>query len=131
MFTGIITHLGQIVSYEQAKENLFHISADFDFDSLDIGASVAHDGVCMTVVDKRQSDKGLIFSIQASGETMGLTTMQNWQVGQQINLERALKAGDELGGHIVSGHVDGMGTCLLYTSPSPRDLSTSRMPSSA
>lgn len=104
MFTGIITHIGTIACIEKSGDWRFTIKAqDFTHD-LAIGASVACSGVCLTVITRDSSG----FTVQVSAETLKRTTLGNWREGEDINLERALKVGDELGGHFVSGHVDGL-----------------------
>ena len=104
MFTGIISDVGTIEQVEQMPEGRrFHVASIYDLDGIDIGASIAHDGVCLTVVEK--TDK--VFVVEAWEEALRLTSADQWTIGTKINLERALKVGDELGGHIVSGHVDG------------------------
>jgi riboflavin synthase len=104
MFTGIITGIGTIESIVDAGDRSFWIGSDWDFSAIDIGASIACSGVCLTVVQRDANS----FLVTASAETLGVTTAVNWAVGDLINLERALKLGDELGGHLVSGHVDGL-----------------------
>ena len=104
MFTGIITGIGHIGSVVDAGDRTFRICCDWDCTQIDIGASIACSGVCLTVVARYTNS----FDVTASAETLAITTAGNWLVGDQINLERALKLGDELGGHIVSGHVDGL-----------------------
>ena len=104
MFTGIINGIGHIDSILHAGDRTFRIGCDWDCANIDIGASIACSGVCLTVVARDTN----IFDVTASAETLALTTAGNWSVGDKINLERALKIGDELGGHIVSGHVDGL-----------------------
>jgi riboflavin synthase len=104
MFTGIITGIGTIASIVDAGDRSFRISSDWVCAAIDIGASIACSGVCLTVVQRDANS----FLVTASAETLGVTTAVNWAVGDQINLERALKLGDELGGHLVSGHVDGL-----------------------
>ena len=104
MFTGIVTGIGHIVSIVDAGDRTFRIGCDWDCSQIDIGASIACSGVCLTVVARVTHS----FDVTASAETLAVTTAGNWSVGDQINLERALKLGDELGGHIVSGHVDGL-----------------------
>ncbi|MCG8359427.1 MAG: riboflavin synthase [Kiloniellales bacterium] len=108
MFTGIVTDLGRIRAIEPRGDSYFAIETAFETASLDIGASVACSGACLTVVDKGPD----WFGVLASAETLSKTTLGAWQVGTPINLERALKVGDELGGHIVSGHVDGVAKVL-------------------
>ncbi|HIJ63342.1 MAG TPA: riboflavin synthase [Rhodospirillaceae bacterium] len=104
MFTGIVTDLGEVLEISGTGDRLFRIRTGFDAKAVPIGASIAHNGVCLTVIDRG----GDWFAVQASAETLELTTMGHWAPGRRINLERALKVGDELGGHIVSGHVDGI-----------------------
>ena len=104
MFTGIITGIGHIESIKGAGDRTFRIGCDWDCSTIDIGASIACSGVCLTVVARHAHS----FDVTASAETLTLTTAGGWSVGDQINLERALKLGDELGGHIVSGHIDGL-----------------------
>jgi riboflavin synthase len=105
MFTGIITDIGTVTSVEQRGDLRMVISCTYDMDSVAIGASIACSGVCLTVVDKGEG----WFAIDASAETVSRTASGLWQSGARLNLERALKVGDELGGHIVTGHVDGVG----------------------
>ena len=109
MFTGIVTDVGNLVGIKD-KTNLrrFRVASKYAARSLALGASVAHDGVCMTVVAKGARAKGSWFEVEAGAETLARTTVGTWQKGKKINLERALKMGDELGGHMVSGHVDGL-----------------------
>jgi riboflavin synthase len=110
MFTGIITDVGAVAAIERRGDLRVRISAGFDPDALALGASVACDGVCLTVVDKgRAAGGGGWFAVDASAETVSVTTLSDWTEGRRVNLERALKLGDELGGHIVTGHVDGVG----------------------
>ena len=105
MFTGIITDIGTVTSFEQRGDLRMVISCTYDMDSVAIGASIACSGICLTVVDKGEG----WFAIDASAATVSRTASGLWQSGARLNLERALKVGDELGGHIVTGHVDGVG----------------------
>ena len=109
MFTGIITDIGKVLKTEQRGDLRARIGTGYDVDKVDIGASIACDGVCLTVVAKGKDPQNW-FDVDISAETLSLTNIgrDGWPVGKRINLERALKVGDELGGHIVSGHVDGM-----------------------
>ena len=117
MFTGIVTDIGEVVSREDRGDTRFVISCDYDPDTIDIGASIACDGACLTVVDRGRDDNGKAwFAVDASGETLDKTSLGSWQAGSRMNLERALKIGDELGGHIVTGHVDGVGE-VVSTAP--------------
>jgi len=109
MFTGIVTDLGRVRDVRDTnRDRRFEIETGFDLASLDMGASVSHAGVCLTVVDKGPD----WFAVEVSGETLSLTTLGDWTVGRRVNLERAARVGDELGGHIVSGHVDGVGEVI-------------------
>ena len=114
MFTGIVTDIGTIVSVKDRKDlRRLRVASRYPARSLALGASVAHDGVCMTIVGKGARGKGSWFEVEAGAETLARTTAGQWQKGKKINLERALKLGDELGGHMVSGHIDGLATLLL------------------
>ena len=104
MFTGIITDVGTIRSVVQRGDLRIEIATAYDVTTVDMGASIACDGVCLTVVEKTSDS----FCVDVSAESAGLTNIGGWTAGRPINLERALKVGDELGGHIVSGHVDGV-----------------------
>jgi riboflavin synthase len=107
MFTGIITDVGSIESVETRGDTRVVVRTAYDTGTIDLGASIACSGVCLTVVDKGAG----WFAVDVSGETVKRTADQ-WGAGRKLNLERALKLGDELGGHIVTGHVDGVGTVL-------------------
>ena len=107
MFTGIITDIGDIIHLEQAGDLTARIGTDYDTSSIEIGASIACDGVCLTVVALGTDPKSW-FEVQVSAESVSKTNLDAWALGRRVNLERALKVGDELGGHIVSGHVDGV-----------------------
>lgn len=109
MFTGIVTDIGEVLALEQAGDLRARIATAYPVRTIDLGASIACDGVCLTVVATGESPRGW-FDVQISAETVSKTNIggNGWQVGKQLNLERALKVGDELGGHIVSGHVDGV-----------------------
>lgn len=104
MFTGIITDIGTVTALEQAGDLRARIKTGYDTDAIDIGASIASDGVCLTVIALGPD----WYDVQISAETVSKTNLSGWAVGQRVNLERALRVGDELGGHIVSGHVDGV-----------------------
>ncbi len=105
MFTGIITDIGIIRGAEQRGDLRLVVDCGYDMAGVAIGASIACSGVCLTVVDKAEG----WFAVDVSGESVSRTASGMWQVGTRLNLERALKVGDELGGHIVTGHVDGVG----------------------
>ncbi|HHL20636.1 MAG TPA: riboflavin synthase [Aliiroseovarius sp.] len=105
MFTGIITDIGRVIAVERSGGGMHaRIRTGYDTSGIDIGASIASDGVCLTVVDLGPD----WYAVDVSGETLARTNLDNWQEGRAVNLERALRVGDELGGHIVSGHVDGL-----------------------
>src|SRR5215472_15509830 len=106
MFTGIVTDVGQVRHIEKRGDTHVVIATNYDVGAIDIGASVACSGVCMTLVDKGNA-KDRWFAVTASGETLSKTTLGSWKVGDPVNLERPMRVGDELGGHIVTGHVDG------------------------
>ncbi|HEY0836775.1 MAG TPA: riboflavin synthase [Azospirillum sp.] len=106
MFTGIITDIGRVKAVESDGDTRFTIETAFDTETVAIGASIANNGVCLTVIDKGPG----WFAVQASAETLSKTTLGGWRPGARVNLERAMRLGDELGGHIVSGHVDGVAT---------------------
>jgi riboflavin synthase len=108
MFSGIITDLGRIRAVTPGGDTRIEVTTGYDTDTLAVGASVACAGVCLTVVEKGDG----WFAVQASAETLSCSTLGGWKKDTAINLERALKAGDEIGGHIVAGHVDGVGTVV-------------------
>ena len=113
MFTGIVTDIGKIVSVEKTGDTRVVIECRYDADDIDIGASIACSGVCLTVTDRSSTDDGLCrFGVDASAETLAKTTLGAWKEGSRINLERSLRLGDEMGGHLVSGHVDGVAEIL-------------------
>lgn len=115
MFTGIVTDLGYILDLQEIADNSkdIIIATHYDIDTIDMGASIACAGTCLTVVDKGFTEDDIPwFMVEASPETLNVTTIQYWQQGVVMNLERALKVGEELGGHMVLGHVDGMAKIL-------------------
>ncbi|MEW5963799.1 MAG: riboflavin synthase [Pseudomonadota bacterium] len=109
MFTGLITDIGEVAARDDGR---FTIRSAYEAAGIAVGASIACDGVCLTVTSVGADGAGSRFTVDVSNETRAKTTLQGWQAGRRINLERALKAGDELGGHIVSGHVDGLARVL-------------------
>jgi len=115
MFTGIITALGTIRESQGQEHIHATIGAPFDPDTIAIGASIACSGVCLTVVEKGGVSGDAWFAVDISGETTARTVVGRWQSGTALNLEPALKLGDELGGHIVTGHVDGVGQIASVT----------------
>jgi riboflavin synthase len=108
MFTGIITDLGRVRSVSRDGDTRLEITTEFDTTGIAIGASIACSGVCLTVIDKGSG----WFAVSVSAETLSRTTIGGWRKGTRVNLERALRLGDELGGHIVSGHVDCVATIV-------------------
>jgi riboflavin synthase len=110
MFTGIISDLGEIIDVEEKAESLRHITiaCGYDPEGIDVGASIACSGICLTVVARGRSGNRSSFTVDAAAETLRMTTAANWRRGTRLNLERSLRMGDELGGHLVSGHVDGI-----------------------
>ena len=112
MFTGIITDIGEVAARDGGR---FTLRASYDAATIAIGASIACDGCCLTVTHVSPAARGCVFTVDGSNETLAHTTLGAWQPGRPVNLERALKAGGELGGHIVSGHVDGRARVLSMT----------------
>jgi len=108
MFTGIITDLGRVRRIDRSGEARFEIKTAYDIGTIDLGASIACNGCCLTVIETGPD----WFAVQVSGETLSKTTLGRWAEGTPVNLERALALGAELGGHIVSGHVDGIATVI-------------------
>jgi riboflavin synthase len=110
MFTGIVTEIGEIKAVAAQTDNLsrIEIACGYDAASIAFGASISCSGICLTVVDVKAAGSRTIFAVDAAAETLRVTTAGQWRVGTTINLERSLRAGDELGGHIVSGHIDGL-----------------------
>ncbi|MCW2363384.1 MULTISPECIES: riboflavin synthase [Sphingobium] len=124
MFTGIITDIGTIQSAQQRGDLRLVIGCHYDMEGVDIGASIACSGVCLTVVDKGAD----WFAVDLSAETVSRTAQGAWAEGRLLNLERALKLGDELGGHIVTGHVDGIGEVAGITAEGDSHRVTVRLP---
>jgi riboflavin synthase len=114
MFTGIVTDIGEVVAAEPRAEGLarLKIACGYDPDTIAIGASIACGGVCLTVVARGRDGNRAWFAVDAADETLRVTTVGGWRRGTRVNLERALKVGDELGGHIVAGHADGLATLI-------------------
>src|SRR5271154_3673923 len=115
MFTGIVTDIGEITSLTPTAQGQLHrlrIACRYDRAPIADGASIACNGVCLTVVASGLSGAATWFDVDAAAETLGMTTAKHWAVGTRLNLERALKIGDELGGHIVAGHADGIASIV-------------------
>lgn len=126
MFTGIITDIGTIKTLSRLKAGeakgewggdlRMEVSCSYDTSGIDIGASISHSGACMTVIEKGPSNKDSgWYAIEVSDESLSKTTLGDWTLGSQVNLERALTGSDEMGGHMVTGHVDGVGTLVALT----------------
>jgi riboflavin synthase len=126
MFTGIITDIGTVAKVEKAGDLRARITTRYDTGKIDIGASIASDGVCLTVIDLGAD----WYDVQISAETVSKTNLSDWREGTRVNLERALRVGDELGGHIVSGHVDGVADVLAVTPEGDSTRITLRAPKS-
>lgn len=105
MFTGLVSDVGEVVARDGGR---FIVRSSYKVDTIALGASIAHDGCCLTALDMRADGAGSIYELDVSNETLSKTTLGDWGPGRRVNLERSLKAGDELGGHIVMGHVDGV-----------------------
>lgn len=113
MFTGIVTDIGSVLGVTEGNDvRRISIASGYDPASIAIGASINCAGVCLTVIEVAAGKRGAVFDVEAAPETLRLTNAGQWQAGTRINLERALRAGDELGGHIVAGHVDGLAEIL-------------------
>lgn len=115
MFTGIISDIGHLRRVVAGTDTRLEITTAFDPDGITLGASIACSGICLTVIETGQDGGQGWFAVQASQETVARSTLGGWRVDHRINLERALRAGDELGGHLVSGHVDGVGEIVSRT----------------
>lgn len=124
MFTGIITDIGTVTALEQRGDLSARIATAYDTGGIDLGASIASDGVCLTVVNLGPD----WYEVQISAETVGKTNLGDWRTGKRVNLERALRVGDELGGHIVSGHVDGVAEVVAVTDEGDSTRVTLRAP---
>jgi len=129
MFTGIITDIGEALEVEQRGDLRVRIGTAFDVDGIDIGASIACDGVCLTVIALGARPRGW-FDVEISAETVSKSNIgrEGWAAGRRINLERALRVGDELGGHIVSGHVDGVAEVIAVSPEGDSTRVTFRAP---
>ena len=114
MFTGIVTDIGRVRAVtETNRDRRYEIETSWDVSGIDMGASISHAGCCLTVVERAPlPEGGGWFAVEVSDETLDKTTLGGWKTGDPVNLERAAKLGDEMGGHVVSGHVDGLGTVV-------------------
>jgi riboflavin synthase len=112
MFTGIVTDIGRVRSIQREGDTRLFIETSYDANDLEMGASIAHAGTCLTVVDKGKDGAQNWYAVDVSGETLKCTSLGSWKEGTPVNLERPMVAGAEFGGHIVSGHVDGLGEVI-------------------
>ncbi|HFB2047827.1 MAG: riboflavin synthase [Hyphomicrobiaceae bacterium] len=128
MFSGIITNVGEVAA---CNGDAFVITSNYDANSIEIGASIACSGCCLTVTDVRTHNGGAAFTVDVSNETRSKTNLGEWKIGTKVNLERSLKLGDEMGGHIVTGHIDGLahisdiyadGDCQRFVFEAPEHL---------
>jgi len=124
MFTGIITDIGTLTQLDQQGDLRARIATAYDTSGIERGASIASDGVCLTVIDLGPD----WYDVQISAETVSKTNLKSWSLGQRVNLERALRVGDELGGHIVSGHVDGVAEVIAVRDEGDSTRVTLRAP---
>jgi riboflavin synthase len=116
MFTGIVTAMGEVTGVERLKGlTRLTVSSPYDAAGVPVGASIMHDGVCLTVVGKTPKQDGMSYVVEVAPESLALTTLGELEKGDRVNLERSLRVGDELGGHVVQGHVDGLGEVLSVT----------------
>jgi len=115
MFTGIITDVGAVLAIATRGDTTIKVATAYDPAGIALGASIACSGACLTVIAKGGREGDGWFSVEASGETLSKTTLGSWTIGTRVNLERSLKVGEEIGGHIVSGHVDGVGEVISLT----------------
>lgn len=128
MFTGIVTDQGEVLALTRGGDLRARIATAYPADGIDIGASIACDGCCLTVVERGREGNRDWFDVQISAESLGKTNLGVWDLGRRINLERALKVGDELGGHIVSGHVDGVAEIIAMKDEGDSTRFTFRVP---
>lgn len=130
MFTGIISDIGEVIGIEMRGDTRIAVACGYDPNTIGLGASIACSGVCLTVIEAgRQADGRGRFVVEASAETVKKTTLGRWRAGTRINLERPLRAGDEFGGHIVSGHVDGVAEIIAVAPEGDSRRFRFRMPS--
>ncbi|HEY7246598.1 MAG TPA: riboflavin synthase [Xanthobacteraceae bacterium] len=130
MFTGIVTGVGEVAAVESRAENLNRliVVCDYPAEGIAVGASIACSGVCLTVAARGSSASRTWFAADAAAETLRVTTVGRWRAGTRVNLERALAVGDELGGHMVSGHVDGLGVLVARDDLTDMAKLTFRLP---
>jgi len=116
MFTGIVTDIGRVREVRETdRDRRYEIETAWNTDGIDLGASISHAGCCLTVTEKGHDSRGGWFAVEVSNETLSKTTLGAWKAGDGVNLERAARLGDEMGGHVVSGHIDGLGRIVSIT----------------
>jgi riboflavin synthase len=129
MFTGIVTDVGTIIDRKDRETGIrIRVASSYDVGTIDMGASIAHSGICLTVVDKGADGNRNWFDTELSPETLNVTTARDWAVGAKLNLERSLALGAELGGHLVTGHVDGVAELIERTNDGDMAVFTFRVP---
>lgn len=125
MFTGLVTDVGTIVSAEDIAPDLrrLRIASHYDAASIDLGASIACSGICLTVTAVEKTAGGSVFQVETAAETLRRTMARHWQQGTRLNLERSLRIGDEMGGHLVTGHIDGLASihAIVALPPNPNE----------
>lgn len=131
MFTGIVSDVGEVLDIEEKAEGLRRISIGCSYDpgTIDIGASIACSGICLTVIERGRTGNRSWFAVDAAAETLRMTTAADWERGSCLNLERSLRLGDELGGHLVSGHVDGIAELVARDDFVDMSVLSARVPS--
>ncbi|MDR3494406.1 MAG: riboflavin synthase [Ancalomicrobiaceae bacterium] len=129
MFTGIVTDVGEVLAIDERQTGIrLKIASRYAEAGIDIGASIAHAGICLTVVDKGEEGNRDWFAVEASPETLAVTTMGSWAPGSRVNLERSLTLGQEMGGHLVTGHIDGVAEVIGRDNDGDMAVLTFRVP---
>lgn len=129
MFTGIVTDVGEVTAISERQTGIrLRIASSYDPASIDLGASIAHAGICLTVVERGTAGNRFWHEVEASPETLSVTTMGDWTVGSKVNLERSLTLGQEMGGHMVTGHVDGVAEIVSIEMDGDMAVLTFRVP---
>lgn len=129
MFTGIVTDVGEVTAISERQTGIrLRIASSYDPATIDLGASIAHAGVCLTVVERGSAGNRFWHEVEASPETLTVTTMGDWAVGSKVNLERSLTLGQEMGGHMVTGHVDGVAEIVSIAMDGDMAVLTFRVP---
>jgi riboflavin synthase len=129
MFTGIVTDVGEVIDVSERQTGIrLRITSSYDPTTIDLGASIAHAGICLTVVDRGTAGNCFWHEVEASPETLNVTTMGGWKAGTKVNLERSLTLGQEMGGHMVTGHVDGVAEIISIEQDGDMAVLTFRVP---